>query len=199
MILLHSISCPMAWLQAILFGLLCALLGYLLRKFMCNNDDEINALKAEIARLKAALSDCESSKSTMAAAAPIVDTSGEDALRAEIASLKADLESARSGSGSGAGDFGLTPLGATPIKVDDLKKIEGIGPKIAELCNGIGIHSFEQLAHAPVATLQKMLDDAGPAYKVHVPNTWPAQANLAAQGLWKQLEAWQDILDGGKI
>ena len=38
---------------------------------------------------------------------------------------------------------------------DDLKKIEGIGPKIEKLCNGIGVYTWRQLAETPVETLQK--------------------------------------------
>lgn len=81
---------------------------------------------------------------------------------------------------------------------DDLKIIEGIGPKIAELCNGIGIFTFQQLADAPLETLQKMLEDAGSRYAVHNPTTWSAQAKMAAEGKMDELKAWQDELKGGQ-
>ena len=86
---------------------------------------------------------------------------------------------------------------AAPVKKDDLKKIEGIGPKIAELCNGIGIYTWRQLADTAVETLQKMLDDAGPNYKISNPGTWPRQAEMAANGEWDKLQEYQDFLDGG--
>ncbi len=82
--------------------------------------------------------------------------------------------------------------------IDDLKIIEGIGPKIAELCNTIGIHTFQQLADAPLETLQKMLDDAGGRYAVHNPATWSAQAKMAAEGKMDELKAWQEELKGGQ-
>jgi len=86
----------------------------------------------------------------------------------------------------------------TSAIMDDLKIIEGIGPKIAELCNSIGIHTFQQLADAPLETLQKMLDDAGSRYAVHNPATWSAQAKMAAEGKMDELKAWQEELKGGQ-
>ena len=32
----------------------------------------------------------------------------------------------------------------------------------------------------------------------HTPDTWPAQAQMAADGKWDELKVWQDELDGGK-
>ena len=32
----------------------------------------------------------------------------------------------------------------------------------------------------------------------HVPDTWPQQAEMAAEGKWDELKKWQDELDGGK-
>jgi large subunit ribosomal protein L27 len=81
---------------------------------------------------------------------------------------------------------------------DDLKKIEGIGPKIAELLNEGGIFTFAELAAAPVERVQEILDAAGARYKIHNPTTWGQQAQLAADGKWDELKAWQDELNGGK-
>ncbi len=83
------------------------------------------------------------------------------------------------------------------IEKDDLKKIEGIGPKIEGLCNGIGVYTWRQLANTSVETLQKMLDDAGPRYQISNPGTWPRQAEMAANGDWEKLQEYQDFLDGG--
>ena len=85
-----------------------------------------------------------------------------------------------------------------PPASDDLTRIEGIGPKIAGLLNAAGIHTWAQLAEAEVATLQKVLDEAGPRYRIHDPATWPQQAGLAAAGSWDKLEELQDRLKGGR-
>lgn len=87
---------------------------------------------------------------------------------------------------------------AAPSASDDLTKIEGIGPKIAEIMNGIGIHTFGDLAAAATDTLQDALNNAGNRYKMHNPTTWPQQAQLAADGKWDELNKLQDELDGGR-
>ncbi len=81
---------------------------------------------------------------------------------------------------------------------DDLKKIEGIGPKIAEHLNKGGIKTFADLGKAKQATLKGILAAAGPRYKMHNPGSWPKQAKLAAKGNWTELKALQDKLNGGK-
>ena len=83
-------------------------------------------------------------------------------------------------------------------KGDDLGKVEGIGPKIAEHFNAAGINTFAELAATSVERLQEILNEAGPNYASHNPGTWPKQAELAAAGKWDELKAWQDELDGGK-
>ena len=91
------------------------------------------------------------------------------------------------------------PKSATPGKADDLKKIEGIGPKIAEHLNAAGILTFEDLAKAEVSAIQEVLNNAGKRYAIHDPGTWPMQSELAAAGKWDELKVLQDKLDGGKF
>ena len=90
----------------------------------------------------------------------------------------------------------ITPA---PDQKDDLKKVEGIGPKIAELLNNAGIFTFTQLAATDASKVREILSEAGNRYKSHDPTTWPDQAKMAADGEWDKLKAWQDELDGGKI
>ena len=87
---------------------------------------------------------------------------------------------------------------AASTKGDDLKKIEGIGPKIAELFNNEGIFLFSELANTPVERMQEILDAAGSRYRVHNPSTWAQQAQMAANGQWDELKVLQDQLNGGK-
>jgi hypothetical protein len=98
----------------------------------------------------------------------------------------------------GGDDDKVVPVAAPIDSVkDDLTKIEGIGPKIKGLLNNDGIWSFKQLSLSSTVRLQKILDDAGPAYTVHNPRTWAAQAKLADEGSWEELKIWQDHLKGG--
>ncbi len=81
---------------------------------------------------------------------------------------------------------------------EDLKKIEGIGPKIEQLLYEEGIYTWNDLANTEVVEIKIILEKAGPRYKMHDPGTWPDQARLAAQGKWEELEKWQDELKGGR-
>ncbi|MCU0354187.1 MAG: hypothetical protein MUD08_10690 [Cytophagales bacterium] len=80
---------------------------------------------------------------------------------------------------------------------DDLKKIEGIGPKIEGLLHGKGIYTFAQLAASKENELRGILTEAGPRFKMHNPASWMEQASLAAVGDWDKLETLQDSLKGG--
>ncbi len=84
------------------------------------------------------------------------------------------------------------------INQDDLKVVEGIGPKIEGLLNEGGIHTWADLANAPKEKVQTILDEAGPRYNMHDPETWSAQAKLADEAKWEELETLQDELKGGK-
>jgi predicted flap endonuclease-1-like 5' DNA nuclease len=81
---------------------------------------------------------------------------------------------------------------------DDLKRIEGIGPKIEELLNEEGIYKYEQLATAKAETLRTILDKAGARFRLHDPQSWATQAELADKGDWTKLKEYQDYLIGGR-
>lgn len=84
------------------------------------------------------------------------------------------------------------------VQKDDLKKVEGIGPKIESLLAEAGIVSFADLAKADSKVLKAILEKAGSRYKMHDPTTWPQQAKLALDGKWEALEKLQAELKGGK-
>ena len=102
----------------------------------------------------------------------------------KVAELEEQLAAAVAAAGSG--------------QRDDLKKIEGIGPKIQKLLNDDQIFTFTELAEAPVNRLKDLLRRAGDRYRMHDPTSWPDQAKLAAEGRWKELDEFQDILLGGR-
>ena len=83
----------------------------------------------------------------------------------------------------------------TTTKGDDLTKIEGIGPKIAETLTAAGVATYADLSAKTAEEIAEIIKDVRGK---HVPDTWPKQAEMAAAGQWDELKAWQDELDGGK-
>ncbi len=83
------------------------------------------------------------------------------------------------------------------VKKQDLGKIEGIGPKISEVLASSGILTYADLAAASQDKLKEALAKGGDAFKMHDPTTWTAQAKLADQGKWNELQKMQDELNGG--
>ena len=83
-------------------------------------------------------------------------------------------------------------------KQDDLKAIEGIGPKIEGLLHDAGISTWLALSEASVDRLNSILEAAGKRYQLADPGTWPRQAGMAAAGEWDALDAYQDELKGGR-
>jgi len=93
-----------------------------------------------------------------------------------------------------------TPAVETPTApVDDLTKIEGIGPKIAEALNNAGVTSFAKMASMTSQDIKDILTNSDGTFGNHDSTTWPQQAAMAAEGKWDELDAWQDELDGGKV
>jgi predicted flap endonuclease-1-like 5' DNA nuclease len=86
---------------------------------------------------------------------------------------------------------------AAPPEPDDLKLIEGIGPKISELLAEAGITTFAQLAASDVDELERIVRHEG-GIRIANPTTWPQQAGLAAEGDWDGLEALQERLVAGR-
>ena len=79
---------------------------------------------------------------------------------------------------------------------DDLKSLEGIGPKVEKVLNGAGIATFADLAGADAVKVQEALDAAGMQYMN--PAGWIDQAKLAAKGDAEGLAKLQDELKGGR-
>lgn len=80
---------------------------------------------------------------------------------------------------------------SNPIEPEDLTRIEGVGPKTAKVLQKNGIYTYQQLSETPLASLQQFLKKEGGAYLRHGHETWAKQAQLAANGDWEALEAWQ--------
>lgn len=84
------------------------------------------------------------------------------------------------------------------LQHDDLKVIEGIGPRIEELLNRHGIFTWVMLAKTPVDRLVRILENGNGHFKMHNPKTWPDQAALAANHRWEELKEFQELLMSGK-
>ncbi len=80
-------------------------------------------------------------------------------------------------------------------KPDDLKKIEGIGPKISGVLIDAGISTFEKLSKIDLQALEQILKDAN--LRLAKPATWAEQAALAAKNDWDGLKNLQAELKGG--
>ncbi|MCR4029273.1 MULTISPECIES: hypothetical protein [Flavobacterium] len=170
----------------VLVGLICGILGYLLGKMNSKNDDSL-ALS-----LQADLDACKANTRN---------------LNARISTLEADLAAAKAKPQSFTAttpivipfnsELAATVLGKK-IKENDLKVVEGIGPKIEALFNDAGIKTWHDLSEASTEKLQSILDAGGENYAIHNPSTWARQALMAYQGKWQDLKDWQDSLLGGK-
>lgn len=80
-------------------------------------------------------------------------------------------------------------------ETDDLTKVEGIGPKIAETLVAGWIATYADLAKTDASAITEIIKDVAGS---HTPDTWPQQAQMAADGKWDELKKWQDELNGGK-
>lgn len=173
----------------VLVGLICGILGYLLGKMNSKKDVSLAAA------LQADLDACKANTKN---------------LHLKISSLEADLE-ATSNISNTAQSFSeiKTPeflfdenLAAKvynqKINENDLKIVEGIGPKIETLLNAAGINTWQELSEASTEKLQAVLDAGGENYAMHNPSTWAKQALLAYEGKWEDLKDLQENILGGK-
>jgi predicted flap endonuclease-1-like 5' DNA nuclease len=76
---------------------------------------------------------------------------------------------------------------------DDLRKIEGIGPKIATTLNAVGITTYADLAARQPQDVERIVRDAGGRMVGHA-DAWVEQAKLAALGKWPELDAYKNTL-----
>lgn len=85
------------------------------------------------------------------------------------------------------------------VKFNDLKIIEGIGPKIESLFQEAGFSSWQQLAQASVEDCQEVLKKGGDRFRMHDPASWPIQAKMAHENKWEELAKWQEEHKAGRL
>jgi predicted flap endonuclease-1-like 5' DNA nuclease len=127
-------------------------------------------------------------------AASAGDALTADTAEAEVASdataATADVPDAT------AGQTFTAMADSEPATGDDLKVIEGIGPRFDAILRGAGVESFAQLAALDAEEIRTKIRDGG-GKRVR-PATWPEQARLAAGGEWEALAQMQARLKGGR-
>jgi len=168
-----------AMIEIILMLLVAFILGYLLRYFIqksgTDNNRDYNELSHKYALLENQLS----------------------VNKNELNKLQNDLNDCQKNKDNAL--LALQSQKKKPVQKDDLKIVEGIGPKIEQLLYEAEIYSWDDLSKAEIKTIQMVLDQAGPNYKVHNPESWPFQAKLALEEKWDELKKWQDEHKGGRF
>lgn len=157
---------------------------------------ELDTKVAGIAALTAAHDDHQQRADALAAELDAVK-SGATADAARIAALEAEVARRPEPLPS----LDLTAAAAvigSPVKLDDLEVVEGIGPKIGEVINRSGITTWSALARTDTSQLRKVLDDGGASFRVADPPSWPHQAALLANGRWAEFKALTDELVAGR-
>lgn len=76
---------------------------------------------------------------------------------------------------------------------DDIKRIKGIGPKLAEVFHEHGVNNFKDLADTSPDSIREWLDAAGSRFKLTTDNAiddWLIQAKLAVEQRWNAFDAF---------
>ena len=175
LILQNNSNCDdFIWLWPLTLAfLLGSFLGWLLKQLLENKDDCKNKLEEIKTELDACRNDIR-----------IMEESQKIDTRSSLTNIKSESKK-------------QDTVIVDSSKKDNLTKVEGIGPKIQSLLYDAKIYTWKQLSETPIKKLEKILDDAGPRYKMHKPKTWAKQAKLASEGKWEELKKWQDELKGG--
>lgn len=164
--------------------------------------NDLMIIESERNMLREQLAECQSAAAAKEAAPQQNVNTG-----ATAAIPVAALASEEPGRSRGAGAVQQPGAASAPVffmfngvkyRQDDLKIVEGIGPKIEELLHADGIKTWLQLAEAPIERLEKILDAAGPRFAMHNPATWPRQSMLAHQEEWDALKKLQEELNAGR-
>lgn len=164
----------------LIVGILCAILGYLLGRLVAPTKtvravDNTEALKwrERYAELEGELAECRKSL--------------KNKVETEAVGIVVPFDASK-----------VKAIFGKKVKQDDLKIVEGIGPKIEELFRDNGINTWKDLSTTTVLRCQEILKSGGKSFEIHRPDTWPKQAEMAYNGQWEELKHWQNTLDGGK-
>lgn len=192
---------PWPLLLAFLLG---AILGWLLHKILGSSENEDTNYRQKYLDTKAELDLAKRDIQTNLAGGNALginaqsNNDDDNEYKQKYLDTKAALEECRNENKNVKTTTSAAFIADDSVK-DDLTKVEGIGPKIQGLLNNDGIWSWKQLSEVSVERIQKVLDDAGPRYRVHNPGSWPLQAKMCHNGEWDKLDKWQDEHKGGRL
>lgn len=167
------------WALVVLVGLMGGIIGSYWGKAKNSADKEMEVLQRENESLKVQLEACQKEQSQ------------------EAAPSKMEVASALTSSGFNAA--AAKAAFGKKIKEDDLKLVEGIGPKIEGLFHKHGIKTWKALSETSTVKCQEVLTSAGKRYRIHDPASWPMQAKMAYKGQWEELAKWQIKHKSGKF
>ena len=85
-------------------------------------------------------------------------------------------------------------IGLKPVPFNDLKIVEGIGPKTESILLQAGINTWELLAIAETKRLKSILEKGGLPSGLNNLDHWAGQARLAAERKWGELMVLQKKL-----
>lgn len=192
---LNPLNNPDGWWQHVLMLVVAGIIGYIIG--YRSRRGLIVELEEELSGLDVQLDDCQ--RTTIAA--PVVAPVAAIPVKVEKSVPPAIMEVpiVVAPEPMDAIVAPVVDLPVAPPKHDNLKLVEGIGPKIEELLNKEGIVTFRQLSEASYERLTDILRAAGTRFQMHDPESWPQQAEMAADGKWDELKAWQDDLKKGRI
>lgn len=159
-----------AWWQHLLMLAVAAILGYIIGYL--TSKGKMEKLQTELDALDIDLEECQQRKKVLAV------TSSPSAKAVTY--------------------IAPAPTPVVAVIPDDLKRIEGIGPKIEQLLHKEGILTYAQLAETPSERIKEILSEAGSRFHMHNPSTWPRQSSYARDGQWEELKAWQEELNKGR-
>lgn len=154
-------------------------------------------LKAKLAETDRELAACKASKVkedkvSFVAPPPPAPPMGENA---KINQLVSSNEPRPTNTPKSVSSSGQSGMGAH-FKNTNLQILEGVGPKIESILKDAGYTTWDAIANASDADLQKVLDDAGPRYRMHNASDWSTQSKFAANGQWDKLVQYQKDMDG---
>lgn len=166
---------------------------------LVNSQSEIEDLKKQLADQNLKLGATTSNDTELAG------------LKTQIASLNTDLGAKAGTIQSLEAEIARLKAAAIPVaapivldlpkgmKLDDLKVVEGIGPKIESILQDAGVKTWKQLSETTPDRISEILLAVDEKFRIHDPKSWPIQAGLLAVGKWEEFNKLTEELKGGRM